>query len=202
MSDSSPGPVMKPRLILASTSAYRRTLLEKLGLSFGVAAPDVDESPRPGEAPAALAQRLATAKAQAVARRHPDSLVIGSDQVADLDGEPLGKPLTRDNTLRQLKNASGRSVRFYTALCVAESATGDIKTDLDVCTVVFRSLTDAQIERYVDRERPFDCAGGFKSEGLGIALFERIEGEDPNALVGLPLIRLARLLEGFGIRVI
>jgi septum formation protein len=188
--------------MLASTSAYRRALLEKLGLPFDTAAPDVDESPRPGEPPAALAQRLATAKALAVASRHPDSLVIGSDQVADLDGEPLGKPLTRANTISQLQNASGRSVRFYTALCVANSATGDIKTDLDVCTVVFRPLTDTQIERYVDRERPLDCAGGFKSEGLGIVLFERIEGEDPNALVGLPLIRLVRLLEAFGVGVI
>jgi septum formation protein len=162
----------------------------------------VDEERRYNEPPDALAPRLAAEKALAVARRFPDHLVIGSDQVAVLDGELLGKPVTRDNAIHQLRKASGRSVRFYTALCVANAATGEIKTDLDLCTVVFRPLADGQIARYVDREQPYDCAGAFKSEGLGIALFERIEGEDPNALIGLPLIRLIRLLEAFGVEVL
>jgi septum formation protein len=189
-------------LVLASTSPYRRELLQKLGLPFETAAPGVPEGSRENEPPEALAPRLATEKALAVAQRFSGHLVIGSDQVAALDGELLGKPLTRENAVRQLRKASGRAVRFYTALCVVDSATGEARTDLDLCTVVFRSLALEQIERYVDRERPLDCAGAFKSEGLGIALFERIEGDDPNALVGLPLIRLIRLLEGFGVAVL
>jgi septum formation protein len=191
-----------PKLVLASSSPYRQNLLKKLGLPFDAVAPGVAETPLDGEAPDALAMRLAEEKAQAVAQRFPDSLVIGSDQVAVLDGEQLTKPMSRDNALNQLRKASGRSVIFYTALCVMNSATGAAKADLDRCTVVFRTLADVQIERYVDRDRPFDCAGGFKAEGLGIVLFERIEGDDPNALVGLPLIRLTRLLEAFGVTVI
>ncbi len=191
-----------PKIILASTSPYRRELLAKLGLPFECAAPGVDEAPLPGEAPPALAARLAEAKAWAVARGFPGGLIIGSDQVAGLDGEKLGKPMSRDNTIAQLRKASGRAVEFYTALCVANPATREAKTEVDCCTVVFRALSPAQIERYVDRDRPFDCAGGFKSEGLGIALFERIEGGDPNALVGLPLIRLTRMLEAFGVEVL
>lgn len=189
-------------LILASTSPYRRELLQKLGLPFETAAPGVPEEHRENEPPEALALRLATEKALAVAQRFSGYLVIGSDQVAALDGELLGKPLTRENAVQQLRKASGRAVRFYTALCVVNSASGEARTDLDICTVVFRSLTLEQIECYVDREQPLDCAGAFKSEGLGIALFERIEGDDPNALVGLPLIRLIRLLEGFGVAVL
>jgi septum formation protein len=191
-----------PKLVLASSSPYRQDLLRKLGLPFEAVAPGVAETPLDGEAPDALAMRLAEEKARAVAHRFPDSLIIGSDQVAVLDGEQLTKPMSRDHTLNQLRKASGRSVIFHTALCVVNSTTGEAKTDLDRCTVVFRTLSDAQIERYVDRDRPFDCAGGFKAEGLGIVLFERIEGNDPNALVGLPLIRLTRLLEAFGIAVI
>jgi septum formation protein len=193
---------MTRSLVLASTSAYRRELLRKLGLPFEVAAPGVAETSREGEAPAALALRLATEKALAVAARRSEGLVIGSDQVAELDGEWLDKPLTRANAIRQLQKASGRAVRFHTALCVADAATGEARTALDLCTVVFRPLTEAQIARYVDREQPYDCAGAFKSEGLGIALFERIEGDDPNALIGLPLIRLTRLLEAFGVEVL
>jgi septum formation protein len=193
---------MTRSLVLASTSAYRRELLRKLGLPFEVAAPGVAETSREGEAPAALALRLATEKALAVAARRSEGLVIGSDQVAELDGEWLDKPLTRANAIRQLQKASGRAVRFHTALCVTDAATGEARTALDLCAVVFRTLTEAQIARYVDREQPYDCAGAFKSEGLGIALFERIEGDDPNALIGLPLIRLTRLLEAFGVEVL
>lgn len=195
-------PMTTHKIILASTSPYRRELLAKLRLPFDYAAPGVDETPLPGEAPQALAMRLAEAKALAVAQGFPGGLVIGSDQVAVLDGEKLGKPVNRDNTIAQLRKASGRSVEFHTALCVVDSDTLATRTESDRCTVVFRELTPAQIERYVDRDRPYDCAGGFKSEGLGIALFERFEGEDPNALVGLPLIRLTRLLEAFGVEVL
>jgi septum formation protein len=193
---------MIPRLILASSSPYRQELLGKLGLPFDSVAPGIPERPLDQEPPDVLALRLATEKALAVARRCADSLVIGSDQVAVLDGEQLAKPLNRDNAIRQLTKASGRTVQFHTALCVANSASGETKTDVDLCSVVFRPLSDEQIERYVDRDRPFECAGGFKSEGLGIVLFERIEGDDPNALVGLPLIRLVRLLEAFGVAVL
>lgn len=189
------------RLILASTSPYRRELLAKLGLPFDCIAPGVDETPLPGEAPAALAARLAAEKALSVARVSPDGWVIGADQVAVLDGEKLGKPMTRGHTLAQLRKASGKTMEFHTALCVVDAATLETKADIDRCAVVFRELSPGQIERYVDRDRPYDCAGGFKSEGLGIALFERFEGEDPNTLVGLPLIRLVRLLEAFGVAV-
>lgn len=193
---------MNQPLILASTSPYRRQLLEKLGLCFAAASPGVDERREEGEPPEALASRLATEKAQAVAQRFPEHLVIGSDQVAELDGELLGKPLTRENAIGQLRRCSGRAVRFHTAVCVVNAATGETRMEIDLCVVVFRPLTEAQIGRYVDREHPYDCAGSFKSEGLGIALFERIEGDDPNALVGLPLIRLTRLLEAFGVGVL
>lgn len=193
---------MERRLILASTSPYRGQLLRKLGLTFEAIAPGVTETFLHGETPGTLALRLAGEKAHAVAKQHPGSLVIGSDQVAFLDGEILSKPLSRANTLLQLQRASGRTVQFYTAVCIVNSATGEQKADLDLCSVVFRHLRAEQIERYVDRDHPYDCAGGFKSEGLGIVLFERIEGEDPNALVGLPLIRLVRILETFGVEVL
>lgn len=192
---------MATRLVLASTSFYRRQLLAKLGLEFEAVAPGVAETPLDGEPPASLALRLAEEKAHAVARCRPDSLVIGSDQVAFLDEEIVSKPGTRANAILQLQRASGRTVRFYTALCVVNTATGQTRTDLDVCAVVFRHLEPGQIERYVDRDLPFDSAGGFKAEGLGIALFERIDGEDPNALIGLPLIRLVRILESFGVEI-
>lgn len=188
---------MSAGLVLASTSRYRRELLARLGLPFATARPDVDEAPQAGEAPDALALRLAAAKAAAVAALHPEARVIGSDQVADFDGRPLGKPGGRAAAIRQLQAMSGRSVAFRTAVAVA--ADGRIATALDTTTVRFRRLDAGEIERYVDLEQPFDCAGSFKSEGLGITLFEAIETRDPSALVGLPLIATARLLREAGL---
>ncbi|MGO4263190.1 Maf family protein [Lysobacter sp. TAB13] len=188
---------MPAPLLLASTSVYRRELLTRLGLPFDVARPDTDETPRPGEAPAALAQRLAVAKAAAVAAQHQQAWVIGSDQVAEFDGQPIGKPGGRDGALAQLAAMSGREVRFMTGLCVARHAQTPL-TALDITVVRFRRLSGAEIERYVDAEQPYDCAGSFKSEGLGIALFDAIESSDPTALIGLPLIATARLLREAG----
>jgi septum formation protein len=183
-------------LILGSTSSYRRDLLARLGLPFDVARPEVDETPAPGETPAHLALRLARAKAEAVARAHPDAWVIGSDQVADLDGAPLGKSGGRQAAIAQLEAMSARAVVFRTAVSVRR---GDVAHDaVDATRVRFRPLSRAEIERYVDAEQPFDCAGSFKSEGLGIALFDAIETSDPTALVGLPLIATARLLRAAG----
>ena len=187
-----------PALILGSTSPYRRALLDRFGLPFAVARPDVDETPQPGESPAALAERLAQAKAEAVlAHAGNDAWVIGSDQVAEFDGTPLGKPGTAERAIAQLTAMSGREVRFLTALCLA-GPDGRRLRALDVTTVRFRTLGAEEIARYVDREQPLDCAGSFKSEGLGIALFESIENRDPSALVGLPLIATARLLREAG----
>lgn len=185
-----------PRLILASTSPYRRELLARLRLPFDVARPETDETPLPGEAPAALAQRLAAAKAATVASTR-DAWVLGSDQVAELDGAALGKPGGREAALAQLAAMSGRSVAFRTAVCLAHRD-GRRHEALDTTTVRFRSLDAAEIARYVDAERPFDCAGSFKSEGLGIALFTAIESQDPTALVGLPLIATTCLLRAAG----
>ncbi|KAF1715848.1 septum formation inhibitor Maf [Pseudoxanthomonas sangjuensis] len=184
-------------LILASTSRYRRELLERLRLPFHVARPETDETALPGEAAAALAQRLARAKAAAVAVRQPESWVIGSDQAAELeDGRILGKPGTRDAAIAQLRGMSGRAVHFRTAVCLLR---GDRRLEaLDTTTVRFRALSGEEIERYVDAEQPLDCAGSFKSEGLGIALFDAIEPRDPTALVGLPLIALAGMLRQAG----
>ena len=186
-------------IVLGSTSPYRSVLLRRLGLPFETAAPAVDETAYPGEPPAALVQRLSERKARAVAERAADALIIGSDQVAVLDGAVLGKPGTRENAVRQLTVASGRSVRFLTGLCVLDSASDVVEVDVVPFDVRFRVLTKEQIERYVNAESPLDCAGSFKSEGLGIALFERMEGDDPTALMGLPLIRLVRMLSRFGI---
>lgn len=184
-------------LVLASTSRYRRELLGRLGLPFEVDRPEVDESPLPGEAPAALARRLAEAKARAVAQRHPGAWVIGSDQVADRDGRPLGKPGNRETALAQLLAASGRSLRFHTALCLLQAG-GPAHAAQDLTEVSFRALAREEILRYLDAEQPYDCAGGFKCEGLGIVLFEAIRSEDPTALVGLPLIALSRALRAAG----
>lgn len=186
-------------LVLASTSPYRRELLARLGLPFTTDRPALDESPGPGEAPAALAVRLARAKAREVAARHPGACVIGSDQVADLDGRPLGKPGDRPTALAQLMAASGRSVRFHTAVCVL-AGDGSEHAHLDLTTVAFRELERDGILRYLDAEQPWDCAGSFKCEGLGIVLFESIRSEDPTALVGLPLIAVAAALRRSGFR--
>ena len=187
-----------PRLVLASTSRYRRELLDRLQLPFEVARPDVDETPTHGETPHALANRLAEAKAQDVARRlGEDAWALGSDQVADLDGLPLGKPGGREAAIAQLRAMSGRTVRFHTALCLA-NADGRSFTDIDLTEVQFRALDDGAIERYVDAEQPYDCAGSFKSEGLGITLFDAIDNRDPSALIGLPLIATCRLLRQAG----
>lgn len=190
------------RLVLASTSAYRRSLLERLGLPFDCAAPGVDESPRDGETPADTARRLAQAKAAAVAARFPDALIIGSDQVASLGARRMEKPGTHANAVRQLRGLSGQTAQFDTAVCVLDAAQGTARSRLVPCRVTFRPLSAAMIEAYLQREQPYDCAGSAKSEGLGIALIARIETDDPTALVGLPLIALTELLAAAGLPVI
>ncbi|MFW9621876.1 MAG: Maf family nucleotide pyrophosphatase [Macromonas sp.] len=187
-------------LVLGSTSRYRRELLQRFGLPFDVVGPHVDETPQPNEAPAALAQRLALAKAQAVAAQRPEAIVIGSDQVADLHGQPLGKPGTHERAVAQLRQMSGQTVLFQTAVAVVCAATGLAACELAVVRVVFRDLTDAEIERYLRAEQPYDCAGSAKSEGLGITLLDHIDNDDPTALIGLPLIRTARLLRQAGLQ--
>ena len=187
------------KLVLGSTSVYRRELLARLRLPFIVAAPNVDETPRPGEAPAALARRLALTKAHAVADMHPDCIVIGSDQVADLHGQPLGKPGTHDRAVAQLQAMRGQTVIFQTAVAVVCKASGFVQEDLAPVRVQFRDLGDAEIEQYLRAETPYDCAGSAKSEGLGISLLEAIDNDDPTALVGLPLIRTCRMLRAAGL---
>lgn len=186
-----------PALILASTSPYRRDLLARLRLPFDVARPAVDETPRPDEPPARLATRLSEAKACDVSARHPGAWVIGSDQVAALGDGPLGKPGSRAAAIAQLQAMRGRAVTFLTGVCLARDGVPRAQA-LDVTTVRFRALGDDEIARYVDAEQPFDCAGSFKSEGLGIVLFEAIETRDPTALIGLPLIATAGLLRQAG----
>jgi len=187
-------------LVLASTSRYRRELLARLVGDFRVMPPEVDETPLANEPPAGLAIRLAEAKALAVAHDCPGALIIGSDQAAELDGRPIGKPGSRDAARAQLAASSGRTVVFHTAVCLADARTSPprIRAAADSTKVVFRTLSSDEIARYVERENPLDAAGSFKSEGLGIALFERIETTDPTALIGLPLIALARLLRAAG----
>ena len=186
-------------LVLGSTSRYRRELLQRLNVPFEVAAPDVDETPWAGESPTQLAQRLALAKAQAVAARFPQAVVIGSDQVADLNGTPLGKPLQHDRAVEQLRAMSAQVVVFQTALAVVCQATGFQAQDLASVKVRFRALSESTIETYLRIEQPYDCAGSAKSEGLGIALLESIDNDDPTALVGLPLIRTCQLLRQAGL---
>ena len=188
-----------PRLILASTSRYRRQLLARLRLPFDVVAPDVDETAGVDEKPPALARRLALAKAQAVAARAPDAVVIGSDQVAELDGRCIGKPGTHDRATEQLRTMSGRTVVFHTAVSVLARSPAFAGSAVVPVTVRFRSLTDREIERYLRAEEPYDCAGSAKCETLGIALLEAIESDDPTALVGLPLIKTCELLRRAGI---
>lgn len=189
-----------PPLVLASTSRYRRMLLERLELPFTTAAPLVDESALPGERPDDLVSRLARAKANVVAQRHPNSIVIGSDQLAVCDQRILGKPGTPEKNVAQLRAVSGRRVEFKTAVHVVDARTGSNTSHVDATTVHFRRLSDDDIQRYVAKEQPFDCAGGFKAEGLGITLFESIESRDPTALIGLPLIWLSSALRHFGVQ--
>jgi septum formation protein len=189
-------------LVLGSTSRYRRELLSRLNVPFEVAAPELDETPLSGEAPAALAQRLALAKAQAVAKKFPQAVVIGSDQVADLQGQPLGKPGTHEKAVAQLRMMRGQTVIFQTALTVVCQETGFVQQDIAQVRVVFRDLSDEEIENYLRIEQPYDCAGSAKSEGLGIALLERIDNDDPTALIGLPLIRTARMIRAAGVRLL
>lgn len=196
----SPRPAATPRLILGSTSPYRRGLLQRLRVAFDVSAPQVDEAPRPGEPPAALAQRLALAKARAVAASaEGDVVVIGSDQVADVDGEPIGKPGTHERAVAQLRRMSGRAIVFQTAVAVVRPATGFEQAALAPVRVQFRELHDDEIEHYLRLEQPYDCAGSAKSETLGIALLASIDSDDPTALVGLPLIRTCELLRRAGL---
>ena len=186
-------------LILASTSRYRRELLQRLRLPFEVQAPEVDETPQPGESPAALAQRLALTKAHAVAALWPQAIVIGSDQVADVDGESIGKPGTHERAVAQLQRMRGRRVTFQTAVAVVRADTGFAQVLLAPVVVAFRMLSDAEIERYLRLEEPYDCAGSAKCETLGIALLDAIDSDDPTALVGLPLIRTCQLLRAAGL---
>ncbi|MEO8345223.1 MAG: Maf family nucleotide pyrophosphatase [Betaproteobacteria bacterium] len=190
------------RLVLGSTSRYRRELLERLGLPFTVAAPGVDETAIKGEVPGQTALRLAEAKARAVAISFPDALVIGSDQVADCAGRPVGKPVTRDVAMDQLRTLSGQTVVFHTGVALVDAASGRCRSALVDVASTFRLLSDTEIAVYLDREAPYDCAGSVKSEGLGIALFDRIESDDPTALIGLPLIALSRLLREEGVNIL
>ncbi len=187
------------KLVLGSTSRYRKELLERLGLPFETAAPECDETPHPGEAPGATALRLAAEKARSLVKRYPDALIIGSDQVAWGAGVRLDKPGDHDNALRQLKALSGKKAEFHTAVCLLDARTGQEHTALVLCRVSFKALDEARIERYLRREQPYDCAASAKAEGLGIALLSRIETEDPTSLIGLPLIALSGMLERAGL---
>ena len=189
------------RLVLASGSAYRKVLLERLGLPFEVAIPDVDETPEADEPPAATALRLAVRKASALAKRYPDALLIGSDQVASSEGRRFGKPGKHENAVRQLRELSGKTAQFDTAVALHDARTGKSQTRIVPCRVTFRTLDDPLIERYLQKEKPYDCAGAAKAEGLGIALIARIETDDPTSLIGLPLIALSEMLRNAGLAV-
>lgn len=190
------------QIVLASTSPFRKSVLEKLGLAFDCHAPEVDETPQAGETPAQLVERLSIAKAQAVAAHYKQGFIIGSDQVAVIDDDILGKPGNHENAVAQLERASGKTVTFLTSLALVNAESGSIQAEVVPFKVVFRQLTRQQIVNYLNAEQPYNCAGSFKSEGLGIAMFERLEGDDPNTLIGLPLIRLIRMLEKEGVMVI
>ena len=189
-------------LVLASTSPFRKQLLDRLHIAYVTDSPDIDESPLPGEAVENMVMRLAEAKARAVAASHPNALIIGSDQSAVLNNTILSKPGGYDKAFEQLKNASGQKIIFQTGLCLLNSGTGHTQTSCVPYTVVFKQLTDSQIDHYLKKEQPYNCAGSFKSEGLGIALFDRFEGEDPNALIGLPLIKLINMLSKEGMEIL
>ncbi len=190
---------MLPTLVLASSSPWRREILDKLGLPYRTKHPEIDETPLPNETAAALVSRLAEEKARAVAPAYQNALVIGSDQVAVLDDRIIGKPGTHERAVEQLRAASGRSITFLTGLCLLNTATNRAQVETIPFQVHFRELSNAMIEGYLQHEQPYNCAGSFRSEGAGIVLFERLEGDDPNALVGLPLIRLVRMLEAEGV---
>ncbi len=192
----------RPNIILGSSSPFRKELLSRLGLPFRIDSPDIEESHRPGETPQELVERLARAKAEAVGAKYPNALIIGSDQVACNNGAILGKPGDRESAIQQLSEASGQCVTFYTGLCLLNTATANAQVVCEPFHIYFRPLEREQIERYLDAEEPYNCAGSFKSEGLGIALSERLEGDDHNALIGLPLIRLIAMLENEGVRVV
>ena len=183
------------KLVLASTSPFRKAILDKLGVKFDTESPDTDETPQLGESPEHLVERLSIAKAKAVADKTKNALVIGSDQVSVINGEIIGKPHTHETAVKQLQNASGKTVTFFTGLCLYNSETQQYQSEVVPFDVVFRPLTDKQIESYLKKEEPYNCAGSFKSEALGIVLFEKLQGEDPNTLMGLPLIRLVKMLE-------
>lgn len=189
-------------LILASSSIFRRGLLERLQLPFRAVAPEVDEQPMPHELPTALVERLAVAKARTIAQRHPTALVIGSDQVAVQDGRIVGKPADHAAAVQQLREASGRRVVLYTGLALIDAASGRTQSEVVPFATVFRRLCDEEIENYLLKDRPYNCAGSLRSEGLGIALLERFEGDDPTALIGLPLIALRRMLENEAVRIL
>jgi len=190
------------KLILASSSPYRKQLLDQLQLDFEVAVPDIDESPRPGETPEHLVERLAIEKAKAIAGNHPGCLVIGSDQVAVHDKQIVGKPRDHQDAVEQLRFASGKSITLYTGLALINSDSGKVQSLVEPFTIHFRKLTEEQIASYLKKDQPYNCAGSVKSESLGVALFERFEGDDPNSLIGLPLIRLVRMLENEGVNVL
>lgn len=193
---------MPPHLVLASTSVYRQALLQKLGLAFECCNPNIDETPKVDESAQALVLRLAQAKALAGGEYFPDSLIIGSDQVAVIDDKIIGKPHHFDNAVAQLTQASGKAITFYTGLALYNAATGTMTAEVEPFTVHFRHLSHAQIVSYIEKEEPYYCAGSFKSEGLGIALFTQLEGRDPNTLVGLPLILLTEMLLAQGVDVL
>jgi septum formation protein len=194
--------ILNKKIVLASTSAFRRELLSRLRIEFEAAAPQVDEAALPGESASATAKRLAEAKARAVVERFPHALIIGCDQVAELQGEHIGKPGDHESAVQQLQRMRGRTVLFHTALALLNGATDRLQTNVVPSAVHFRNVSDAQIEAYLRREQPYDCAGSAKSEALGIALIASIEASDPNALVGLPLIELVTMLKNEGVEVI
>lgn len=191
--------MQKHNILLASSSIYRRELLKKLGLKFSWATPAIDESPNPAESPKNLVLRLAEQKAKALSTDHPNHLIIGSDQIAVLNNQIIGKPHTHAAATNQLRAFSDREITFFTSICLYNSHTHKTQLEVDSYTVKFRQLTPRQIENYLQKEQPYDCAGSFKSEGLGICLFEKLEGKDPNTLIGLPLIELTKMLMNEGV---